>query len=363
MEQNLLNKIERLSLRLKEIDASLVDNEIIKNPKIVKELAIERTQLLPITENYVEYLKIKRYIKEANALLSNDDVEIREMARKELHDARETLTILTNKIQILLLPKDKNDNRNVILEIRAGTGGNEASLFAGNLLKMYLRFAEKKHWQSEIISSSISEYGGFKEVICKISGQNVYEKLKFESGTHRVQRIPETESQGRIHTSATTVAIMPEVKHIEEVDIDMKDVRIDTFRASGAGGQHVNKTDSAVRLTHLPSNTVVECQDSRSQHKNKAQALSILAARILYHKQQTQQKAQAISRKEMVGSGDRSERIRTYNYPQGRITDHRINLTLYKLNGVLEGELDDIIEALIVANQARQMSAYFDQTN
>ena len=360
MQQNLLSKIEKLSLRLKEIDVSLADNETIKNPKIIKELAIERTQLLPIAENYAEYLKTKKHIKEAQMLLNNEDIEIREMAKKELHDVREALKAYTNKIQMLLLPKDKNDSRNVILEIRAGTGGNEASLFAGDLLKMYLRFAEKKHWQSEIISSSVSEYGGFKEVICKISGQNVYEKLKFESGTHRVQRIPETESQGRIHTSATTVAIMPEVKHIEEVDIDMKDVRIDTFRASGAGGQHVNKTDSAVRLTHLPSNTVVECQDSRSQHKNKAQAFSILAARILYNKQQIQQQAQAISRKQMVGSGDRSERIRTYNYPQGRITDHRINLTLYKLNDALEGELDAIIEELMVANQTKQMSAYFD---
>jgi len=254
-----------------------------------------------------------------------------------------------------LLPKDPNDSRNIIIEIRAGTGGDEASIFSGDLYRMYSRYVEQNKWQIEIMSSNIGEHGGFKEIIARISGSNVYSKLKFESGAHRVQRVPETESQGRVHTSACTIAVMAEVTDIEEVNINMNDVRIDTFRASGAGGQHVNKTDSAVRVTHIPSGTVVECQDGRSQHKNKAQALSVLASRILDAQQYEQQKEQATQRKELVGSGDRSQRIRTYNYPQGRVTDHRINLTLYKLNEIMEGDLESIIDPLIIEQQTNQM--------
>jgi peptide chain release factor 1 len=254
-----------------------------------------------------------------------------------------------------LLPKDPNDSRNIIIEIRAGTGGDEASIFSGDLYRMYSRYVEKNKWQMEVMSSNIGEHGGFKEIIARISGSNVYSKLKFESGAHRVQRVPETESQGRVHTSACTIAVMAEVIDIEEVNINMNDVRIDTFRASGAGGQHVNKTDSAVRVTHIPTGTVVECQDGRSQHKNKAQALSVLASRILDAQQHEQQKEQANQRKELVGSGDRSQRIRTYNYPQGRVTDHRINLTLYKLNEIMEGDLESIINPLIVEHQTNQM--------
>jgi peptide chain release factor 1 len=259
-----------------------------------------------------------------------------------------------------LLPKDPNDSRNIIIEIRAGTGGDEASIFSGDLFRMYSRYVEKQKWQIEIMSSNIGDHGGFKEIIARISGDNVYSKLKFESGAHRVQRVPETESQGRVHTSACTVAIMPEVENIEEININMSDVRVDTFRASGAGGQHVNKTDSAVRVTHIPTGTVVECQDGRSQHKNKAQAMSVLASRILDAQQQVQHKEQASQRKELVGSGDRSQRIRTYNYPQGRITDHRINLTLYKLAEIMEGDLESIIEPLIVEQQTNQLTELND---
>jgi peptide chain release factor 1 len=293
-------------------------------------------------------------------MLLEDDEEIKTMAKEEITEGKEKLEYLDLELKKALLPKDPNDSRNIIIEIRAGTGGDEASIFSGDLFRMYSRYVEKQKWQMEAMSSNIGDHGGFKEVIARISGTNVYSKLKFESGAHRVQRVPETESQGRVHTSACTVAIMPEVENIEEVDINMSDVRIDTFRASGAGGQHVNKTDSAVRVTHIPTGTVVECQDGRSQHKNKAQALSVLASRILDAQQQEQQKEQALTRKELIGSGDRSQRIRTYNYPQGRITDHRINLTLYKLAEVMEGDLEAIIEPLIVEQQTNQLTELND---
>jgi peptide chain release factor 1 len=293
-------------------------------------------------------------------MLLEDDEEIKTMAKEEITEGKEKLEYLDLELKKALLPKDPNDSRNIIIEIRAGTGGDEASIFSGDLFRMYSRYVEKQKWQMEAMSSNIGDHGGFKEVIARISGTNVYSKLKFESGAHRVQRVPETESQGRVHTSACTVAIMPEVENIEEVDINMSDVRIDTFRASGAGGQHVNKTDSAVRVTHIPTGTVVECQDGRSQHKNKAQALSVLASRILDAQQQEQQKEQASTRKELIGSGDRSQRIRTYNYPQGRITDHRINLTLYKLAEVMEGDLEAIIEPLIVEQQTNQLTELND---
>jgi peptide chain release factor 1 len=285
------------------------------------------------------------------------DNELRELAQEEIKVCESKLETLENEIRILLIPKDPNDQSNVYLEIRAGTGGDEAAIFSGNLFRMYQKYCESQGWKIEIITDRPGEHGGFKEIITKIDGRDVYSKLKFESGAHRVQRVPETESQGRVHTSACTVAIMPEVDEINEIDIDKKDIREDTFRASGAGGQHVNKTDSAIRLTHIPSGTVVECQDERSQHKNRARALSLLQAKLLDSARSQQQMEQAENRKTLVGSGDRSERIRTYNFPQGRITDHRINLTLYKLEEVIEGDLNALVEPLIQEHQADQLKS------
>jgi peptide chain release factor 1 len=360
MNQSILNKLEQLSMRLEEVGALLSDPNVASDQNRFRKLSIEHSQLTPVTEQFNLYLSTQEDINSAEQMLLEDDVEIKSMAKEEILNGKEKLTELEMELKKALLPKDPNDSRNIIIEIRAGTGGDEASIFSGDLFRMYTRYVEKQKWQVETMSSNIGEHGGFKEIIAKISGLDVYSKLKFESGAHRVQRVPETESQGRVHTSACTVAIMPEVGNIDEVDIDMSDVRVDTFRASGAGGQHVNKTDSAVRVTHIPTGTVVECQDGRSQHKNKAQALSVLASRILDSRQQEQQKEQASQRKELVGSGDRSQRIRTYNYPQGRITDHRINLTLYKLAEVMEGDLESIIEPLIVEQQTNQLTELND---
>jgi len=357
MNQSILTKLEQLSMRLEEINAMLSDQSIASDQNKFRELSIEHSQLSPINDKYIEYLSVIGDIDAADALLKEDDQDIKEMAEEEIISGRKILEQLELDLKKSLLPKDPNDSRNIIIEIRAGTGGDEASIFSGDLYRMYTRYVEKSKWQLEILSSNLGEHGGFKEIIARISGTNVYSKLKFESGAHRVQRVPETESQGRVHTSACTVAVMPEVSSIEEVNINMNDVRVDTFRASGAGGQHVNKTDSAVRVTHIPTGTVVECQDGRSQHKNKAQALSVLASRILDAQQQEQQKEQASQRKELVGSGDRSQRIRTYNYPQGRVTDHRINLTLYKLNEVMEGDLEAIIDPLVIEQQTNQLTA------
>jgi len=357
MNQSILTKLEQLSMRLEEINAMLSDQSIASDQNKFRELSIEHSQLSPINDKYIEYLSVAADIDAAEVLLQEDDQDIKEMAEEEIVSGRKILEQLELNLKKSLLPKDPNDSRNIIIEIRAGTGGDEASIFSGDLYRMYTRYVEKSKWQLEILSSNLGEHGGFKEIIARISGTNVYSKLKFESGAHRVQRVPETESQGRVHTSACTVAVMPEVSSIEEVNINMNDVRVDTFRASGAGGQHVNKTDSAVRVTHIPTGTVVECQDGRSQHKNKAQALSVLASRILDAQQQEQQKEQASQRKELVGSGDRSQRIRTYNYPQGRVTDHRINLTLYKLSEVMEGELEAIIDPLVIEQQTNQLTA------
>ena len=357
MNQSILTKLEQLSMRLEEINAMLSDQSIASDQNKFRELSIEHSQLSPINDKYIEYLSVVADIDAAEVLLQEDDQDIKEMAEEEIVSGRKILEQLELDLKKSLLPKDPNDSRNIIIEIRAGTGGDEASIFSGDLYRMYTRYVEKSKWQLEILSSNLGEHGGFKEIIARISGTNVYSKLKFESGAHRVQRVPETESQGRVHTSACTVAVMPEVSSIEEVNINMSDVRVDTFRASGAGGQHVNKTDSAVRVTHIPTGTVVECQDGRSQHKNKAQALSVLASRILDAQQQEQQKEQASQRKELVGSGDRSQRIRTYNYPQGRVTDHRINLTLYKLSEVMEGELEAIIDPLVIEQQTNQLTA------
>ena len=355
MNHSILVKLEQLSMRLEEINALLSDHSVVSDQNQFRELSIEHAQLNPINDQYQQYLSTMKDINAAQKLLKENDQDIKEMAEEEIALGQKKLDQLELELKKSLLPKDPKDSHDIIIEIRAGTGGDEASIFSGDLYRMYSRYVEKNKWQMEVMSSNIGEHGGFKEIIARISGSNVYSKLKFESGAHRVQRVPETESQGRVHTSACTIAVMPEVTNIEEVNINMNDVRIDTFRASGAGGQHVNKTDSAVRVTHIPTGTVVECQDGRSQHKNKAQALSVLASRILDAQQHEQQKEQATQRKELVGSGDRSQRIRTYNYPQGRVTDHRINLTLYKLNEIMEGDLDSIIDPLIVEQQTNQM--------
>ena len=356
MNQSILTKLEQLSMRLEEINALLSEQSVASDQNRFRELSIEHSQLSPVNDKYNEYLSTSRDIEAATKLLDEEDKDIKEMAEEEITTGQNRLDELELELKKSLLPKDPNDSRDIIIEIRAGTGGDEASIFSGDLYRMYTRYVEKSKWQIEVLSSNLGEHGGFKEIIARISGSNVYSKLKFESGAHRVQRVPETESQGRVHTSACTVAVMPEVSSIEEVDINMNDVRVDTFRASGAGGQHVNKTDSAVRVTHIPTGTVVECQDGRSQHKNKAQALSVLASRILDVQQQEQQQEQASQRRELVGSGDRSQRIRTYNYPQGRVTEHRINLTLYKLSEVMEGDLESIINPLILEQQTNQLT-------
>ena len=360
MNQSIITKLEQLSMRLEEINALLSEQSIASDQNKFRELSIEHSQLSPINDQYNQYLSTISDINTAKKLLTEDDQDIQEMAEEEISSGQNKLGQLELELKKLLLPKDPNDSRDIIIEIRAGTGGDEASIFSGDLYRMYTRYVEKSKFKIEILSSNIGEHGGFKEIIARISGLNVYSKLKFESGAHRVQRVPETESQGRVHTSACTVAVMPEVTDIEEVNINMSDVRVDTFRASGAGGQHVNKTDSAVRVTHIPTGTVVECQDGRSQHKNKAQALSVLASRILDSQQQEQQQEQASQRKELVGSGDRSQRIRTYNYPQGRVTDHRINLTLYKLSEVMEGDLQVFIDPLILEQQTNQLTELND---
>jgi len=350
MNESILTKLEQMSMRLEEVGAMLSDPQVASDAKQFRELSIEYSQLTPVNDQYQDYLSTMQNLEDAKMMLEEDDAEIKAMAKEEINDAKQNLERLDLELKKSLLPKDPNDSRNIIVEIRAGTGGDEASIFSGDLFRMYSRYVEKQKWQLEIMSSNTGDHGGYKEIIARITGTDVYSKLKFESGAHRVQRVPETESQGRVHTSACTVAVMPEVENIEEVNINMSDVRVDTFRASGAGGQHVNKTDSAVRVTHIPTGTVVECQDGRSQHKNKAQAMSVLASRILDAQQQIQHKEQAF------GSGDRSQRIRTYNYPQGRITDHRINLTLYKLAEIMEGDLESIIELLVVEQQTNQLS-------
>lgn len=360
MNTSLLTKLEQLSMRLEEVGVMLSDPLVASDQNKFRELSIEHAQLTPVNDQFTQYLATQTDIESAQSLLLEEDDEMRAMAKEEISAGKRTLTLLDLELKKALLPKDPNDSRNIIIEIRAGTGGDEASIFSGDLFRMYSRYVEKRQWQLEILNANLGDHGGFKEVIARISGDNVYAKLKFESGAHRVQRVPETESQGRVHTSACTVAIMPEVEDLKEVNINMSDVRVDTFRASGAGGQHVNKTDSAVRVTHLPTGTVVECQDGRSQHKNKAQAMSVLASRILDAQQQVQHQQQASQRKELVGSGDRSQRIRTYNYPQGRITDHRINLTLYKLAEIMEGDLESIIDPLVIEQQTNQLTELND---
>lgn len=357
MKQSILTKLENLYERHDEVGALLSDAETIADQGKFRELSKEYAELEPVVECYNRYRRVRGDIEEARTLLQDGDAEMRTMAQEELHAAEEQLEPLELEIQKLLLPKDPNDNKNVFLEIRAGTGGDEAAIFSGDLFRMYSRYAEEQGWRIEIISESPGEHGGYKEIITRVVGQGVYSKLKFESGAHRVQRVPQTESQGRIHTSACTVAVMPEADEMEAVNINKADMRIDTFRASGAGGQHVNKTDSAIRITHVPTGIVVECQDERSQHKNRAKAMALLASRLSSAQEEKAAKEQADERRNLVGSGDRSERIRTYNYPQGRVTDHRINLTLYKLEEVMQGGLDDVVQPLVNEYQADQLAA------
>lgn len=348
-------KLSSLGRRLEEIDAMLSSPEVGSDMNKFRDLSRERAEIEPVVQKVREYEKYEKQRAESEELLSDPDMK--ELAQAEFTECREKLEQLDKDLEIMLLPTDPNDKRNIFLEIRAGTGGDESALFVGDLLRMYMRYAERQGWKTEIVSKSESDLGGYKEVIVRVIGDGAYSKLKFESGGHRVQRVPATESQGRIHTSACTVAVLPELDEVEEVHIDPSELRIDVYRASGAGGQHVQKTDSAVRITHLPTGLVVECQDERSQRQNKERAMQVLASRLYAMRVAEQQQAEASERKSLIGSGDRSERIRTYNYPQGRVTDHRINLTLYKLDQIMDGDLDEIISALITEHQAEQLAA------
>ena len=349
-------KLEGLEKKYMELEQSLSEPGVYNDQDLYKKLTKAHADLKDVVELFRSYRAVTEAIEESRLLLHDPDPDIKAMAQEEIHESEAKLPEIEHQLRVLLLPKDPLDEKNTILEIRAGTGGEEAALFAADLFRMYSRYAELKHWKVEIMSESPTEAGGYKEIICLISGERVYSHLKFEAGAHRVQRVPTTETQGRIHTSAATVAVMPEA---EEVDVDIRpeDLKIDVYRASGAGGQHVNKTESAVRITHIPSGLVVTCQDERSQHKNKARAMKVLASRLLALESERSNSAQAAARKAQVGSGDRSERIRTYNFPQGRCTDHRINLTLYSLDRIMEGEIDGLLDALSQAAQAEALKA------
>lgn len=355
MNKNITDRLTRLSVRLEELNHLLSSESATANLDNYRKLTREHAEIVPIVELYRAFQQTERDMQTAKEM--HADLEMRDFAEAEIQTSKENLARLEVEIQKQLLPKDPNDDRNIFLEIRAGTGGDESALFAANLFRMYSRYAERRNWQVEIISQSLSDIGGYKEIIAKINGQGAYSRLKFESGGHRVQRVPVTETQGRVHTSTCTVAIMPEADEVSEVTLNPAELRIDTFRASGAGGQHINKTDSAVRVTHLPTGIVVECQDGRSQHKNKAQALSVLAARIHDKQMREQHAEQAATRKSLVGTGERSERIRTYNFPQGRVTDHRINLTLYKMDHIMDGDIDELCSALVAEHQAELLAA------
>ncbi len=357
MKESILEKLDNLQERYVEVGALLSDSETIADQNRFRELSKEYAELEPVVKCYADYRQVLDNLAEAKVLLKDSDPDMRAMGQEELKAAEAEQEPLELELQKLLLPKDPNDDKNVFLEVRAGTGGDEAAIFSGDLFRMYSKYAEQRGWRVEIISENQGDHGGYKEIISRIVGQGVYSQLKFESGAHRVQRVPETESQGRVHTSACTVAIMPEADEQAAVDINKGDLRVDTFRASGAGGQHVNKTDSAIRLTHIPTGVVVECQDERSQHKNRAKAMSLLAARLQSAQDEASAKELADERKSLVGSGDRSERIRTYNFPQGRLTDHRINLTLYKLGEVMEGSLDEVVQPLVNEHQADQLAS------
>ncbi len=355
MNPTLREQFERLGLRLAELDANLSDPQVLADIGRYRSLSREQAEVAQVVQQFRQYQQRERDLQAGRDMLS--DPEMAELANEEIAAAQADLQTLHAQLQAGLLPRDPDDERNAFLEIRAGTGGDESALFAGDLARMYLRYCERQGWRTEVMSESPSELGGYKELVLRISGDKVYESLRFESGGHRVQRVPATESQGRIHTSACTVAVLPEPDEAEEITLNPAELRIDTFRASGAGGQHVNKTDSAIRITHLPTGLVAECQDDRSQHRNKAKAMAVLQARLRDKERSERAAKEAATRKGLIGSGDRSDRIRTYNFPQGRLTDHRINLTLYKLDRVMDGELDDVVEALRAARAAEQLAA------
>lgn len=360
MKPSIQAKLQSLAKRYDELKNLLSDVKITNDLNRYRDLSKEYSQLEPLVQSFHLYQQYQAQLNDAKLLLDEDDQELQQLAKQEIKQIDEGITKLEAELQLALLPKDPHDENNIFLEIRAGTGGDEAAIFAGDLCRMYVRYAEAQRFKVEIISESVGEHGGYKEIILRIIGHGAYSRFKFESGVHRVQRVPETEAQGRIHTSTCTIAILPELEEIESIEINPADLRIDTFRASGAGGQHVQKTDSAIRITHLPTGTVVECQDERSQHKNRARAMSLLKAKILSAEQEKQQKQQAATRRNLVGTGDRSERIRTYNFPQGRLTDHRINLTLYQLLQIMEGDLDPVINALSHEYQADLLASLGD---
>ncbi|MGJ8691336.1 MAG: peptide chain release factor 1 [Thalassotalea sp.] len=360
MNKSVYEKLEGLVERFEEVQALLSDPATISDQEKFLALSREFKQLDVVVQAFNAFQGAEDDLATAEEMLKEDDAEMREMAQEEFKAAKKSIEELESELQILLLPTDPNDNNNCFIEIRAGAGGDEAAIFAGDLFRMYSRYAEKQGWKIELMNSHESEQGGFKEIIMKVNGEGVYGQMKFESGGHRVQRVPETESQGRVHTSAVTVVVMPEIPESEAIEINKADLKVDTFRASGAGGQHVNKTDSAIRITHIPTGVVVECQDQRSQHKNRAQAMSVLQARLQQAEDEKRRSEEESSRRNLVASGDRSERIRTYNYPQGRMTDHRINLTLYRLNEVIEGNLQLVMEPLLQENQADLLAALAD---
>ena len=360
MKDSILAKLDTLGERFEELGALLSDAEVISNQNQFRKLSKEYAELEPVVKAYNDYTQLLENKAEAESMMAESDPEMAELAKEEFEECKERMPEMEQELQVLLLPKDPRDGNNTFLEIRAGTGGDEAAIFAGDLFRMYSRYAEKQGWRIEVISANDGEHGGYKEIITRVVGDSVYGRLKFESGAHRVQRVPETESQGRIHTSACTVAVMPEPDEQEAIEIRKEDIRVDTFRASGAGGQHVNTTDSAIRITHLPTGIVVECQDERSQHKNKAKAMTWLSAKLQDAQDSAAAKELSDTRKSLVGSGDRSERIRTYNYPQGRVTDHRINLTLYKLPEIVEGDLNPVISPLLQEHQTEQLASLSD---
>lgn len=361
MKESVVRKLEHLVERFEEVQALLGDPDVIGNQDKFRNLSKEFSQLEGVVDGFNAYQQAQENLSSAQEMMNEDDAEMREMAQEEYKEAKSEIERLETDLQLLLLPKDPNDDNNCFLEVRAGAGGDEAAIFAGDLFRMYSRYAEDKGWRVEVINANEGEHGGYKEVVANISGDGVYGNLKFESGGHRVQRVPETESQGRIHTSACTVAILPEIPESEAIEINPADLRIDTFRASGAGGQHVNKTDSAIRITHLPTGLVVECQDERSQHKNRAKAMSVLQARLNQIEEEKRAAEEASTRKSLVGSGDRSERIRTYNFPQGRVTDHRINLTIYRLDEVVAGDLNQLINPILQEHQADLLASLSDE--
>lgn len=361
MKESVVRKLEHLVERFEEVQALLGDPEVIGDQDKFRNLSKEFSQLEDVVAGFNAYQQAQENLASAQEMLNEDDAEMREMAQEEMKEAKGEIERLETELQVLLLPKRSNSDNNCFLEIRAGAGGDEAAIFAGDLFRMYSRYAESRGWRVELVNANESEHGGYKEVVANVSGDGVYGVLKFESGGHRVQRVPETESQGRIHTSACTVAVLPEIPESEAIEINPAELRIDTFRASGAGGQHVNKTDSAIRITHLPTGLVVECQDERSQHKNRAKAMSVLQARLNQIEEEKRAAEEASTRKSLVGSGDRSERIRTYNFPQGRVTDHRINLTIYRLDEVVEGDLKQLVDPILQEHQADLLASLSDE--